>query len=381
MNINKQYQELKEGKISKEFFTRSMRMQFPDFISPTTSMADGINILKSKRIITEANNLGKTNSGFTYIDETELQRDPADYVEPMQLMRATEFELASMPDLSKESYEKARQKALKNLSKDNQHYKELQVKNHKEVKKYDETQQMKPVLSKSGKVEEYDPKINHDGHLKKEIKKDEKANTRSTKKENKKGKPKGVKNMKPSGKEEVLKEINQYLSKKKVELNEDQHFNYTHGEVVKTPEGMGSIIGIKGGTMEVKLENGEIRNFQVNVLDKMNGKLNPNKMGVDPNYDDQKTRAARFSKMPNLGGYNLKSLAEDKETKKTKILKKLKEFFSKKKVRKESGDVVTAQDEKGQEKVMGTYSYGSGRDQVTKLKKQGITTAKVTQYR
>jgi hypothetical protein len=215
-NISKQYKELKEGKISKDFFTRSMRMQFPDFVSPTTSMDDAIRILKSKRIIVEANALGNTNSGFSYLNPNELQRDPADYVEPMQLMRGTELELSKMPDLSDESYAKARAKAVKNLSKDNQYYKELQIKNHKEVKKYDETQQMTPAVTKSGKVNERDKKLNSDGHVKKAIKKNENSNTKVTTKENKRGKPKGVKVMKDSGKATVLKEIKSHLSKKKL---------------------------------------------------------------------------------------------------------------------------------------------------------------------
>lgn len=334
-NISKQYQELKEGKISKEFFTRSMRMQFPDFVSPTTSMDDAVRILKSKRIIVEANALGNTKSGFSYLNPSEPQRDPADYVEPMQLMRGTELELSKMPDLSNESYAKARAKAVKNLTKDKQYYKELQIKNHKEVKKYDETQQMTPVTTKSGKVNERDKKLSADGHVKKPLKKDEAANTKVTKKENRKGKPKGVKLMESTGKESVLSEIKAHLSKKKAELNEDQHFNYTMGERVKTPEGEGNIIGITGGTMEVKLDNGQFGNYQTNILDKLNNKINPNRQGLDPNYDDQKTRAANFSKMPNLGKYNMKSLAEIKEEKKKSIIKKLKEFFSKKKVKKE----------------------------------------------
>lgn len=52
-NITKQYQELLEGKISRANFVRNVRMQFPDYISPVTSLDDAVKILKSKRIITE----------------------------------------------------------------------------------------------------------------------------------------------------------------------------------------------------------------------------------------------------------------------------------------------------------------------------------------
>jgi ribosome modulation factor len=53
-NISKQYQDLLEGKISKDNFVRNCRQQFPQFVSPVTSVDDAIKILKSKRIIAES---------------------------------------------------------------------------------------------------------------------------------------------------------------------------------------------------------------------------------------------------------------------------------------------------------------------------------------
>ena len=52
-NITKQYQDLLEGKMNRDNFVRNARMQFPQFISPVTSVDDAIKILKSKRIIAE----------------------------------------------------------------------------------------------------------------------------------------------------------------------------------------------------------------------------------------------------------------------------------------------------------------------------------------
>lgn len=52
-NITAQYRDLLEGKMSKSNFMRSVRMQFPDYISPVNSYEDMISILKSKRIIQE----------------------------------------------------------------------------------------------------------------------------------------------------------------------------------------------------------------------------------------------------------------------------------------------------------------------------------------
>ena len=52
-NITKQYQDLLEGKMSKDNFIRNARMTFPQYISSVTSIDDAIKILKGKRIIGE----------------------------------------------------------------------------------------------------------------------------------------------------------------------------------------------------------------------------------------------------------------------------------------------------------------------------------------
>ena len=52
-NISKQYQDLLEGKMSRDNFVRNCRQQFPQFISPVTSIEDAIKILKNKRIVSE----------------------------------------------------------------------------------------------------------------------------------------------------------------------------------------------------------------------------------------------------------------------------------------------------------------------------------------
>lgn len=53
-NISKQYQDLVEGKMSRDNFVRNCRQQFPQFVSPVTSIDDAIKILKGKRIIAES---------------------------------------------------------------------------------------------------------------------------------------------------------------------------------------------------------------------------------------------------------------------------------------------------------------------------------------
>ena len=53
-NIQAQYQDLLEGKMSKSNFMRNVRMQFPQHVSPVTSFDDSIKILKGKRILSES---------------------------------------------------------------------------------------------------------------------------------------------------------------------------------------------------------------------------------------------------------------------------------------------------------------------------------------
>ena len=70
-NITKLYQQLQEGKTTREYFVREARRQFPQFISPVTSFNDAVNILKSKRLVSE--NLTKEVSGarFDTLGETD----------------------------------------------------------------------------------------------------------------------------------------------------------------------------------------------------------------------------------------------------------------------------------------------------------------------
>ncbi len=68
-NITAQYRDLLEGKMSKSNFMRSVRMQFPDYISPVNSYEDMISILKSKRIIKEMD-IPVQEKPFYLVDET-----------------------------------------------------------------------------------------------------------------------------------------------------------------------------------------------------------------------------------------------------------------------------------------------------------------------
>lgn len=53
-NITKLYQQLQEGKTTRDYFVREARRQFPQFISPVSPFNDIVNILKGKRLVSEA---------------------------------------------------------------------------------------------------------------------------------------------------------------------------------------------------------------------------------------------------------------------------------------------------------------------------------------
>lgn len=188
-NISAQYQDLLEGKMSKENFMRSIRRQFPQHISPTNTFADSVRILKSKMILTEAKGVYNSNA------EAEKSRG-IDHLNYYQVQKGIEYELAKMPEITDEAYVKAREKVVSKMLKDPDAYKDLQIANYKEIKGEDKDLEMKEV--KQG---------NHvdKANGMKTVKKDVKGNTQDTlsKKEKKKGKgAKGVEQMtqNPKGK-------------------------------------------------------------------------------------------------------------------------------------------------------------------------------------
>lgn len=266
-----------------------------------------------------------SNSGYSYIKQENVEFPTIDLANPYQLQAGVKFELSKMKDMTGNAYMVALDKALKNIAKNKDAYRDLQIANFEEVKKYDEALQMKEV----GKSE----KVNTDsaGHLKKVLVKNEKANV-SAKKENRKGKPKGVKElnntpktasgiqqtMEIPGKEQVLNELRSFLQKKS-KLSEDLHYKYTLGQEVRTPKGVGQVTEIVGGTITVKLGDDSIEDFQVNILDKQ--------------HDVQHDQTPIDVPQPQ----------EEAPTKFTKedIINKLREYFSKKKKKNEAFVIKT----------------------------------------
>jgi len=344
-------------------------------------------LAKNAQKLNEAKN---TNSGYTYVKEP-VEVPMIDLVNPYQLKKGVEFELSKMDDLTGDAYGVALDRALKEMSKDKDKYKDLQLANYNEVKKEDESLQMKEVHKKSKQT----VKTDSSGHLKKPVKKDESANV-SVKKENKKGAPKGVKQMteKPKkaagikktmdmpGKEQVLSELKSFLQKKS-RLSEDMHYKYTEGKEVNTPDGPGKVTKIVGGTLTVELDNGPIRDYQINLINAKEKELNSPQQPVDTSAKavdpDKEARAKFFSNMPDLGAafnkFN-KGTNEEKLTKEA-VMKKLKEYFSKKKkIKKEvflknrnTGKTVSAPNIKAQTaaKQLGFTTTVSGTEDITAI--------------
>lgn len=208
-NIQAQYQDLLEGKMSKANFMRNVRMQFPQHISPVTSYDDSIKILKGKRILNEDKKpIGVY--GHNPNAETDKYRG-IDYVNYYQAYKGIQYELSKMPEITDENYIKAREKAVANIMKNPDAYKDLQLANFKAVKDMDKDLKMKEVKKDNLVDKPNEMKV---------VKKDVGGNTQATlqKKEAKKAKngkglqhmtqtPKGKLEAFPTpGKEKTLKE-------------------------------------------------------------------------------------------------------------------------------------------------------------------------------
>jgi len=396
-NISKQYADLLEGKMSRDNFVRNCRQQFPQFVSPVTSIDDAIKILKSKRIISETTMIdtnmnpdaekqgyndnydgyGIEDCPYTGIDaslwkdgwlsaETEKQEEhdeetyrretggygdlynneedqdnwsksDADDVYPAghpgmterlneaektegrwkeatgqgrydtfrdldnvnftTFLRAVAFEVSKDPVINDDNLPAIMEKVAKAMKKDPMAYRDLVISNTAEIKKQDETLKMRDV--KPGNM------IDKDNGMK-EIKGQEKYKADSAPKtEYKKGKPEGVKEMGMTpkkapgikavmdmpGKEKIIDQLKEALKKS---LTEDTHHNYRPGSEVETPSGFGIVKDVIGGTITVELTNGELIDYQVNMLDAIVAK---------------KQRDDAFKSLPDLGSSGQKWLS------------------------------------------------------------------------
>ena len=211
-NIQKQYTDLLEGKMSKQNFMRNVRMEFPQHVTNVSSYEDTVKILKGKRILSEA---AKPEGVYGHNPNAETPSAPGiDQLNYYQVYHGIQYELAQMPEITDEAYIKARKKVVDTILKDPDAYKQLQLANFKAVKAMDEDLKMKEVKENNLTDKPNEMKV---------IKKDAKANTEDTleKKEKKKAKngkgiqimtqtPKKAKGiskvMEVPGKEKTLKE-------------------------------------------------------------------------------------------------------------------------------------------------------------------------------
>lgn len=112
--LQEKYNGVLEGKFSKTQFRRDAATELPQFVSNVNSFDDTVAILKNKGAITEAKKEEK------YFEAREV-----DNIAPDVLDTGIKFELDKKfgtLDVSKEDYEKAKETAVKNLTKDRAHY-------------------------------------------------------------------------------------------------------------------------------------------------------------------------------------------------------------------------------------------------------------------
>ena len=201
------YNKHKAGEVSREKFLYEVRRDSNlPFITNLTSYDDAVKILKNKGIVTEVDT--KEAKADEAVKAEVKAKAPStkkpeslsiDVANPYEYRHGLQHELEQMDDYSNETLEKAKTIVLKNLAKDANFYSTLlnQKQSHYEFKT--------PETDAPGM------QAKADGYLKKELKKDEKANVKDSlnKSEAAKGKPKGVKEMPDKGvegKEKVVKE-------------------------------------------------------------------------------------------------------------------------------------------------------------------------------
>jgi hypothetical protein len=277
-----------------------------------------VNFLKKQ--ISSRYSYGLNESKKIIKEQTDLHLQ-IDRLNPVLVKKAVNSELAKLPMIDAQAYQKTTEKVVKKLQKDPRAYDEVLVTNAKEIYKADEKLKMTQVKS-----ELKDP---HNQMKSPKGLEKPKTNVKASKKENKKGKPKGVKEMKgskkgnagvkqmenPGTKETVLESLLSFMFKKK--LNEDTHYEYGVGHGVQVPEGRGVIEGLVGDTATVVFEDGSKKDYQINAL----------------RYHAENAKKQVEEETPEV-----KKHEPTMDEKKEAVLKKVMEFLKKKKVK----EAVTA---------------------------------------
>ena len=272
-NIQAHYTDILEGRMSKSNFMRNVRMEFPQYVSNVSSYEDSVKILKGKRILSEA---AKPEGVYGHNPNAETPPEPGiDQLNYYQVYHGIQYELAQMPEITDETYIKARKKVVANILKDPDAYKQLQLANFKAVKEMDQDLKMKEVKTTDLIDKPNEMKV---------IKKDAKANTEDTleKKEKRKAKnPRGVTVMTQTPKKvagvkafatpgkETIKALKEHILDEMTKINpEHEHFNVGARVKKKDNSLVGEITEWDGDTATVKADDGQIHHVQGNILTK-----------------------------------------------------------------------------------------------------------------
>ena len=103
-NIQAQYKDLLEGKMSSANFMVSVRRDFPQWVSSTNSFKDAVSILKSKRIINE--DLGTAQAEFD-ASQQDLNEEPEASPEAIEVALHTMFDDGLIDDITWKTASKA----------------------------------------------------------------------------------------------------------------------------------------------------------------------------------------------------------------------------------------------------------------------------------
>ena len=112
--LQEKYNAVLEGNFSKAQFKRDAAIEMPQFVSTVNSFDDTVSILKNKGTLTEAKK-----------DEKYFEARAVDHIAPDVLDTGIKFELDKKfdtLDVSEEDYKKAKETAVKNLTKDRAYY-------------------------------------------------------------------------------------------------------------------------------------------------------------------------------------------------------------------------------------------------------------------
>jgi hypothetical protein len=343
-NIQAQYRDLLEGKMSKANFMRNVRMEFPQHVTNVSSYEDSIKILKGKRILSEA-----PEGVYGHNPNAETPKKPGiDQLNYYQVYHGIQYELAKMPEITDENYIKARQKVVDTILKDPDAYRELQLANFKAVKVMDEDLKMKEVKP--------DNLVDKPNGMK-VLQKNAKANTENTleKKEKKKAKnPKGIKVQTqapkkvagvkafPTPGKETVKTLKEHILDEMTKINpEHEHFNVGARVKKKDNSLVGEITEWDGDTATVKTDDGQIHHIQGNILTK---KDIPN-----PEEKPAENPAAKMSDIGNPAQNWLSDMNADKDkpsrpntlrSLKEKLMKAVKEILGEKELEEKRAIIV-----------------------------------------